>query len=292
MHPIAQRLHPQRLRRTVGAASCVRERGRFVVSELRNVPSLGRYRLRGSGLTTHIRHPLLDMWGLEELFRFRVYDPPDEVVRALAAVERPLRILDLGGNVGFFGLFVREQFADARLVSFEPDPGNASVLRDSIRANGLEESWQLIEACAAPADGSVSFESSFHLSRAGGDADAALARKQSQIAAFLPFLAGTPLVRSQTLQVAARDVFPYLRNADLVKIDIEGGEWPILADPRFAQLDAAALVMEYHPSYRSEGDAAEAVRRALEAAGYTVGRHVPGDDAAVLWAWKSRPRTS
>ena len=45
----------------------------------------------------------------------------------------------------------------------------------------------------------------------------------------------------------AADVFPYLEGADLVKIDIEGGEWPILSDPRFAELEARALVLEYHP---------------------------------------------
>ena len=39
-----------------------------------------------------------------------------------------------------------------------------------------------------------------------------------------------------------------MAEADLVKIDIEGGEWPILTDPRFAQLPTPALVIEYHPA--------------------------------------------
>ena len=34
--------------------------------------------------------------------------------------------------------------------------------------------------------------------------------------------------------------------ADFVKMDIEGGEWPILGDPRLRDLERLTLVMEYH----------------------------------------------
>ena len=41
------------------------------------------------------------------------------------------------------------------------------------------------------------------------------------------------------------DVLGQIAEADLVKMDIEGGEWGILADPRIAR--QRALVLEYHP---------------------------------------------
>jgi hypothetical protein len=53
--------------------------------------------------------------------------------------------------------------------------------------------------------------------------------------------------------VPVRDVFPYMQECDLLKIDIEGGEWGLLADPRFASTSAKALVMEVHPEARPEG---------------------------------------
>ncbi len=73
---LGKRLHPQRIRRTLGAASCVRGRGRFVFNEMRDVPAEREYELRESGLTAVVRHPLLDMWAIEEMFRLHAYRPP------------------------------------------------------------------------------------------------------------------------------------------------------------------------------------------------------------------------
>jgi FkbM family methyltransferase len=269
----------------------VREPVRLVVNELADVPRVRRYTLRSSGLRATVRHPLLDTWALEEIFRFRVYAPPPEALGALQALESRLRILDLGGNVGMFALYMREIFPDADIVSFEPDPENARVLRDCIGANQLSGVWQLVEACAAPSDGTVEFTSSYHLSQISVGSDEALIAKQRRIAASLPFLEGSPLLRCERRTVASRDVFPFLENADLVKIDIEGGEWALLDDPRFTTLDAAVVVLEYHPRYR-DGDGEAGVKAALSGAGYSLGESLPSDDAAVLWAWKPGPRSS
>jgi len=281
---LAHRLHPDRLRRTLGAATCVREPARLIANELRDAPRVGVYRLRGSGLTIHVRHPLLDIWVLEEIFRFSAYAPPPEVTSALRALRRPLRVLDLGGNVGLFALYAHTLFPDASIVSFEPDPDNAGVLSRTLRANDLP--WLMIEACAATQDGMVEFASSYHLSRSGPVTDDALEAKQERIATALPFLAGTALLKTHHRVLPSRDVFPYAAEADLVKIDIEGAEWEILRDPRFAELDAAAVVLEYHPAYGRGSDGEATVRRALEAAGYSAGPAKQSDDAAVLWAWK------
>jgi hypothetical protein len=86
--------------------------------------------------------------------------------------------------------------------------------------------------------------------------------------------------------VESRDVFPYLRDADLVKFDIEGGEWELIADPRFSELDAKAVVFEYHPEYGPRERAEELLLAALHAAGYRTGAPRPGWDAGMLWAWR------
>lgn len=289
---IARRLHPQRLRRTVGAASCVRESARFIVNELRNVPSERRYHLRASDLLVHVRHPLLDMWVLEEIFRFRVYDPPPEAARALAAVDRPLRIVDVGGNVGLFVLFMRGLFPEASAVSFEPDPENARLLGHAIATNSLDGTWRLVEACAGTREATVEFASSFQLSRVAAGPAHVLEDQQDRIGRALPFLADTPLLRAERREVPVRDVFPSLVEADLVKVDAEGAEWELLADPRLHQLRAAAIVLEYHPPYGPGDEADETVRRALTGAGYVVGPPVRGDDTAVVWAWRDGGRSS
>jgi FkbM family methyltransferase len=243
------------------------------------------YELRDSGLVARVRHPLLDMWAIEEIFRVGVYEPPAEADTALRGLGHPLRIADIGGHIGCFGLFMFARFDVRSIVSFEPDPDNAGQLRRCIEANGLTERWRVIEACAAGEDGTVEFDSSFHLSRVAED-DGELAVHQAHIGRSVPFLQGTALLEPRRVEVEARDAFPAMTDADLVKIDAEGAEWALLGDPRLAGLEARAVVLEYHPSYGPEEDADGAVRAALEAAGYRVGTPVPGDRAALVWAWK------
>jgi hypothetical protein len=72
-----------------------------------------------------------------------------------------------------------------------------------------------------------------------------------------------------------------------VKLDIEGSEWPILADSRFAELPARAAVLEYHPHMAPEPDAQAAARRLLESAGFATELifHDP-EGHGMMWAWK------
>jgi hypothetical protein len=53
-------------------------------------------------------------------------------------------------------------------------------------------------------------------------------------------------------------------------MDIEGGEWDLLADPRFASVSAALLFLEYHPHLCPAPDARAHARRVLEEFGYLV----------------------
>lgn len=286
MRALGKRLHPQRIRRTLGAGSCTQEPFRFAAAELRDRPAEAGYRLRGSSLTARVRHPLLDMWALEEVFRFRAYDPPPEATAALRGLGRPPRVLDLGGHIGYFGLFARMLYPDARVTSFEPDPANAAVLSRCIAANGLEDRWELVQACAATGDGEVEFASDYHLSRVLGDATEGIDEMHRRIGAAFPFLEQTALLTTERRRVAARDVFGFLADADFVKMDIEGGEWPLLADARLADLTAAAVVLEYHPVYATGPDPEGQVASALRGAGYATAAPERSHDAGVIWAWR------
>lgn len=257
--------------------------------DLRSSRSVARYTLRRSGLTAGVRHPLLDMWAIEEMFRFRPYEPPEPVRRALDGVEGPLGVVDIGGHAGYFGLFIRDLFPDASVISFEPDPSNAGILRSNIEANGLADRWELIQAGAATTTGTAEFESSFHLSRVVPQRDSALEDLQQEIGEALPFLQGTALLESERRQIELRDVFSYLDEVDLLKIDAEGAEWDILADPRFADVPARAVVLEYHPSYTDSADPARLAASLLERAGFQPGPPERGGQAGTMWAWKPAP---
>lgn len=285
-------LSPQRLRRLAGAAACVRERGRFAAAELTGRPPAATYRLRRSGLRVRIRHPLLDAWVLEEIFRFDAYRAPPAALAALDGVGAAPRVLDLGGHAGMFGLWVRERWPAALVTSYEPDPGNAEVLEACIRANALEDRWRLVGAAAGAGAGEVILHSSFHLSRVAAAGDTSLQEFQAGIAGALPFLAGRELLSSHKVTVPRHDVLAEVARADLLKLDIEGAEWEILADPRFAATHARAVVLEYHPRYAPAADADALVLDLLGRAGFTgeVVRRDP--DGATLWAWRADGQSS
>jgi FkbM family methyltransferase len=217
--------------------------------------SLRRYRLRATGQTIHLRHRTQDLTGFAEIFVRGNYDFPARIASLLDAVPPPLMAVDLGANIGLFGVRLLAEHPDAHIVAFEPDPQNAEVLRATAASNHSDK-WSVVEACAGTANGSVLFQHGHFL--------------ESRIAPD-----GEP--------VPVADVFPALATANLIKIDIEGAEQAILADDRFRSLGAEVVCLEYHPPHQSAD-----ILRLLGAAGYTVepfAERLPG--VGELWAWKA-----
>lgn len=265
----------ERVREARRHAGIVNESSRYAARELMPRESLGAYTVPPAGLTVLVRHNVRgqdgltpENWPLREVFADGAYEPPPVVDERLRASAEP-KVVDLGANVGLFGVYVLGRYPHARLTGFEPDTSNLGVLRDCVRRNGLGERWQVIDAAVGAEDGSVSFVGGrggrSHVAEDGADG-------------------------AQTVRVV--DVFPHLAGADLVKIDIEGSEWPVLADPRLGRSDIGALVIEYHSLGCPAPNAKREARRLLEQAGFTVqvapDDHNPDDDpfwgAGVMWA--------
>jgi FkbM family methyltransferase len=204
---------------------------------------------------------------LEEIFGQQAYALPGHVREVFARLGRPPRVLDLGGHIGLFALYVFGLYPDAKVSSVEPDPTNLELLRSCVRLNAREEQWAIVAACAGVSDGVASF-----VSRHPSYGDFA----RSHVAQSS---------RPGQLEVARRDIFP-LMDVDLVKFDIEGGEWAILNDPRFARVRPTVVVLEYHPYLCPEEDALACAIRLLGESGYQIGAHVTScGGEGILWAW-------
>ena len=135
----------------------------------------------------------------------------------------------------------------------------------TIAGNGRDYDWHLHEAAAATADGSSRFAA-------------------GRYAMSGPARPATPTA----IDVAAVDVLPALAATDLLKIDAEGSEWAILADPRFAATTARAIALEYHPEHCPASDARAHAVEHLERAGFSV-RDAPTaapPGYGSLWAWR------
>jgi FkbM family methyltransferase len=245
-------------------AQLVEESFRFGARELFDPRAASTYRPRDRPLVARIRHHTGDLYVLNEIVRHRGYDFPAEPVCRLEALGRPPRVVDAGANIGLFGIEVLNRFPQATITAFEPDPANAAVHEETIRSNGLERSWTLIRSCAGTAAGSIDFAA------------------QGGVGSHVESSA-------DSISVPVVDLFPYLQQADLVKMDIEGSEWPILADARLQALDELVIVLEYHRHGCPHADAREAALRLLGGAGFTAhdvdAPHQP-DGTGVVWAWK------
>ncbi len=231
---------------------------RLVLNEFRR-PRTATYTIKATGMPVTLLHRR-DLEALFELFEHGEYEPPAPIRDRLTR-DRVRSILDVGGNVGMFSAWAAGRWPEARITSFEPSPESTAVFREWLSSSGADV--DLVEACATTADGPVHFVEGF-----GGGSHEGTAETATTV---LPGL----------------DVYPYLAKADFAKIDIEGGEWAILGDPRLADLNSLTLVMEYHRSRAPSLPAERAARDLLTAAGFEVGHVTPNHwGHGTLWAWK------
>lgn len=256
-------------RRALGSAQAGRLFESSVTYALRETlprDRVGFYVPRGSVHGLLLRHHSHDVSIVQEIFSMKLYEPPAPVLEALARLGRPPRVLDLGAHVGVFGAFILTIEPHAHVLSFEPDPQSFALLSVSARRSGRD--WIVLEAAAAPETG------------------------------WAPFIAtGSPASRLTTAGVAggngARttvltlDVLPLLPRIDLAKIDIEGGEWPILTDPRWPHCAPQLLALEFHPQGCPGRDHQAAAIAALDSAGmdHALITDTPAG-AGMLWAWR------
>lgn len=243
---LAKRPFTARLAAAIEISALVSSPSRFVVNHL-----LGRsatYALR-EGSRVCVRHKTSDPLVIREVFAARAYQPPSGLKIGQG------RIVDLGGNIGASALWLTNAFPARPITVFEPDPGNAALLERCAALN--ERQWTIVHAAASNRGGEMRFRSDLDW--------------------------GSRLDDTGDITVPTVDVLPYLRDAALVKIDIEGGEWDILTDPRLASVTTPVIVVEHHAHGAPNGNHRLAATTALEAAGYTV--H-PGEDhgeTGLLW---------
>ncbi len=220
---------------------------------------LRQHRLAGGG-HVWIRHGTADVFTLAEVLARDEYAIPDE---ARALLPAHPRVLDLGANIGVFGIRALRDIQPSVITSVEADPYNAQVLRRNAANVPMGSDWRVIEAFAATQDDSaVDFAvGQFAESRAGIGGD---------------------------YSVPTVDALALMDDADLVKMDIEGSEWPLLEDPRLAITNAKVLVLEYHRWGCDKGeDPSTRCRDLLHAAGFEWrDAGTPGDDFGTLWAWR------
>lgn len=155
--------------------------------------------------------------------------------------EAPKTVLDIGGNVGAFTVWAKEQWPECSVFAIEPHPDNARLfLYNTRQLKGVS----LIQAAAVmTGDSSVTLTEGQYPGRHSTAHDAG-GRKLS-----------VPTIHTGTIP-----------SAEFVKIDTEGAEVEILRGLDLSETKAVAL--EYH----SDADA-ETIPSMMAARGFTTNQH-------------------
>lgn len=215
------------------------------------------YRLT-SGLPVVFKHGQ-DMEALYEIHFRGEYEPPWELESRLR--RDPLRVLDIGANVGMFSGWALARWPGCKITAFEPDPENLERLQ--VWASAVSGEMTVVPAAVSVSSGVAKFV----VGQGGGS------RLSSD--------------EDEGMSVTTIDIFDYLFEASFVKMDIEGGEWAILTDPRLKNLRDIVIVMEYHRVNAPYLPAREAATELLTAAGFSTGYGSSNYwGHGTLWAWK------
>lgn len=179
----------------------------------------------------------------------------EDCYRLNALKERETRqiesVLDVGANVGLFGITARHHFPGARIHMYEPNSNLEPYLKHHAERIGAEWFQKAVGAEAGAINLQLSHGSMYSVAHetAGGTVQ----------------------------QIAFREAIERLGGkVDLVKLDCEGAEWPIFKDVE-SWRNVRHLTMEYH-LWADPGYVLEDLFQAIDRIGFRTWHHEPDAD--------------
>lgn len=146
------------------------------------------------------------------------------------------RILDCGANIGIASIYFKRRYPHARITAFEADPSLAAMCQRNLAANGLAD-VEVKPRAVWTANRTIEFVCE------GTDSGAVASLNTS--------------VTGATQQVPAERLRDALHEPiDLLKLDIEGAELPVLEDCRDRLGNVRAITIDLHefnPAQRHTG---------------------------------------
>lgn len=149
-------------------------------------------------------------------------------------------LVDLGANIGLTSVWLMKHYGFQTLLAVEPSPANARLVRRNLADNAIDA--EVIEAAIGPRDGVVFFQE---------DESSNLGRVADQGRE-------TPMISMPTLLSRLGEG----ATIDVVKLDIEGGEGPLLAGDLSWTSRVRSLIAEMHPGVIDYPAAVAALERA------------------------------
>jgi FkbM family methyltransferase len=193
-----------------------------------------------------IRHPVWmrvrtsDVSAYQQIFLRREY--------AFEVTRTPRTIVDAGANVGYASVYFANRYPDATIVALEPEPSNFELL---VKNTAPYPNVRPVHGALWSEDGEldiVSVDSAGHWGTMTQMAGEQLADARGRVSGATPAFSVPTLMARHGLD-----------HVDIFKIDIEGAEREVFADPSAWLPRVDALIVELHehrkpgcePSFRA-----------------------------------------
>jgi FkbM family methyltransferase len=169
--------------------------------------------------------------------------------------------VDIGGYIGDFSLYAAKYLKARKVVVYEPSPKNFEILQRNIKNNDFQDRIVAINMAVSDAEGLVMDTDQ----ETNDPAMVSLAyASQGSNLQRIPSVTLTDLIRVHGID-----------SIDLLKMDCEGAEYPILLSVPLEVLEKIEnIVFEYHEIENFEAKL-EAVQSKLKAAGFRLKTEPP-----------------
>ncbi len=244
---------------------------------VRNVANWHEYLLHKTGIRKRDRFIFRLAHGVEAdvpraaLFTFKELFFTDDYFRGLPRDRfdgKPLTVMDIGANVGYFSLYVFARFPGSRVIAFEPIDNNFRLL-EANRDRNPSLDWTLVQQAVYSNTGPLV------LTLAPED-------EYTADATVFDNARGDKEVTVDAVSLADALEAHIAGAVDYLKLDIEGAEYDVLYScPSELFERVRTLVIETHPG-RAENQNKQALERHLVEVGYTT----KTDASAFIWAWR------
>jgi FkbM family methyltransferase len=185
-----------------------------------------------------------------------------------ALAQRPIQVIDIGGQMGTFACRLAQINPGASIVSYEPSSTSASFLRRNLDQNHFADRVSVVQKALAGTIGFAEFEDN-----GGGSGQNHLVMNGGG-----PETQSTTRVETTTFDAA---IAALPASVDLVKMDCEGGEYDLVYASSPASWESVQrLVIENH---RVPGQSWTELRAWLEGVGLSVQHEIVGTEVGVAW---------
>ena len=215
-------------------------------------PALEPVALRFRGQDTRMLvRSRMDAWSVKETFLDRFYTRYSEEILP------NWTIVDIGAAIGEFTIFAALRAAQGQVLAFEPNPRSFSLLQENLRLNGIQN-VRAVNAGVWSQAGTMTLD------------DATDEPLQAQTQFSETACENAESIPVITLEQIRKEFTP--QGIDLLKLDCEGAEYPILLSAKPETLNAVSrIVMEYHDLDARQNHGALAAF--LQKAGFEVRLH-------------------